>query len=144
MSNNISGFSSSKPYLRTYNERQEEFMILTNFSFTNFNIDDLNIDNYFDFYNGALTNPFNNNQTINKFTQLIQKQHGVDREVMQYKHQDDEKYECSDENNDLVIQFGATFSNWNSLENALKGNQYENDVADMVKWLMKQQEQEPR
>ncbi|CAG8470633.1 6821_t:CDS:2 [Dentiscutata erythropus] len=105
MSNNISGSSSLEPYLHTYNKRQEEFITSADFSFMNFNVDDLNIDDYFDFYNKALANLFNNNQAINEFTQLIQ---------------NDEEYEYSNENNDSVIQFGATFPNWNFLENALK------------------------
>ncbi|KAF0512010.1 hypothetical protein F8M41_018142 [Gigaspora margarita] len=59
------------PYLCIYNKRQEAFVISPDFSFIN----DLNIDNYFDFYNETLGDPFNNSQVTEESAQLLQEQH---------------------------------------------------------------------
>ncbi|RIB18989.1 hypothetical protein C2G38_2036426 [Gigaspora rosea] len=102
MSNNFSESSFLDPYLCIYNERQEAFVTSPNFSFIN----DLNIDNYFDFYNETLGDLFNNSQ----------EQHDIDQEVMQYDYQSNEESYCIDENDDPMIEAGATFPNWNSLK----------------------------
>ncbi|CAG8703932.1 2528_t:CDS:2, partial [Dentiscutata heterogama] len=146
MSNNFSESSFLDPYLRIYNERQEAFVTSPNFSFIN----DLNIDNYFDFYNETLGDLFNNSQVTKESTQLlqehdvviqeqhdvviqeqhdvvIQEQHDIDQEVMQYDYQSNEESDCIDENDDPMIEAGATFPNWNFFENALK--RYELEIG---------------
>ncbi|CAG8716239.1 25053_t:CDS:2 [Gigaspora margarita] len=100
MSNNISESSFLNPYLRIYSKRQEAFMILPNFSFIN----DLNIDNYFDFYNETLSNPFNNSQVTEESAQLIQEKHGVDQKVIQYEYRSNKESDCKDKNNDPMIK----------------------------------------
>ncbi|RIB27240.1 hypothetical protein C2G38_2161154 [Gigaspora rosea] len=250
MTNNFSESSFLDPYLCIYNKRQEAFVTSPNFS----SINDLNIDNYFDFYNETLGDLFNNSQVTKESTQLlqeqhdvviqeqhnvviqeqhdvvIQEQHDIDQEVMQYNYQSNEESYCIDENDDPMIEaereskkigcqwqlnvgyqkisseivinklvnnhnhslalyrkeFAPSLRSFSQevlddikfltqecklgtkaqcryiakkfpnqplydrdLYNAIHqyknqmGNQRENDASDMVKWLMKQQEQEP-
>ncbi|CAG8696061.1 7529_t:CDS:2 [Gigaspora margarita] len=92
MSNNFLESLFLDSYLRIYNERQEVPVTSPDFFFIN----DLNIDNYFDFYNETLGDPFNNSQVTEELAQLLQEQHDV---VIQEQHD-----VVIQEQHDIVIQ----------------------------------------
>ncbi|CAG8554327.1 14999_t:CDS:2 [Cetraspora pellucida] len=117
MSNNAFGSSFSDTYLNACNEEQDVFFIPPSLFFSNF--DDLNLLNEcFDFYNQTLSNHFNSSQMTGE---SIQEQHNNYQKIMQpfSEHRSDEEFDRDDENN-YIIQVGAIFPNWKSLENALK------------------------